>query len=61
MTYWIGCLQKIRLGAIFLAKQLRTTFVNVLGEALWYIDGNEKTFRDRAIPISSQLQCLHGY
>ena len=43
------------------AKQQGTAFVNVLSEALWYIDGNEKTFSDRSISIPSQLQHFQGY
>ena len=34
-----------------MSKQLGLTFVNSLGEALWYVDGNSKTLEDRSLSV----------
>ena len=38
------------------AKRVGQMFVNTLGDALWYIDGNAKTLRDRSLGIPTQLE-----
>ena len=44
-----------------MAKQVGLTFVNTLGDCLWYIDGNTKTLADRSLGIPAQLQQFQGY
>ena len=44
-----------------MSKQLGLTFINSLGEALWYIDGNSKTLEDRSLPVPPLFQHLQGY
>ena len=39
-----------------LSKQLGLMFVNSLSEALWYVDGNSKTLKDRSLPVPSLFQ-----
>ena len=43
------------------AKRVGQMFVNTLGDALWYIDGNAKTLRDRSLGIPTQLEQFQGY
>ena len=42
-----------------LSKQLGLTFVNSLGEALWYVYGKSKQYRSLPVPYLFQVSMVH--
>ena len=58
----IDWLAKNKLGwEAVLAKHVGLTFVSTLADAIWYVDGNEKTLADRSLGIPTQLHQFQGY
>ena len=43
------------------AKQLGLSFVNILGNTLWALDGNHETLADRSCYVPTMFQQFQGY
>lgn len=52
LSYWVN---------YFKYQQVGTLFVNTLVDALWYIDGNDKTLQERSLSRPQLLDSFKGY